>query len=76
MVKETLKIEGDVIIPRKLLKKAGISRRVIIIVEKGEIRLKKARKVTNRLIGLGKGIRPEKSSVELIKDLRKEWKLD
>ena len=71
------KMEGNLILPKHLLKRTGISRDVVIVVEKNEIRIRASQKtVTKKMVGLARDMKPEMSSVDLVKELRSEWKID
>lgn len=68
---------NDLLIPRKILECAGISERIQIIVKSGELRIVPyiRKSVTKEIKGLGKSIQPRESSVELVRELRAEWKI-
>ncbi|MCK4614053.1 MAG: hypothetical protein KAU14_04550 [Thermoplasmata archaeon] len=68
-------ISEDLVIPKKLLKNAGISNNVQIIIKRGELRVVSSPKkdVIAMLKGLGKKIRPGVSSVDIVRELRNEW---
>ncbi len=71
------KIGDDLILPKTILKRAGISRDVVIVINGNEIRIRSSqRRVTKKMIGLGKDIKPDIPSIELVKELRREWKID
>ena len=67
----------DLLIPRKILESAGIPGRVQIIMKAGELRIVpyQRKTIVKGMKGLGKNIQPEKSSVELVRELRAEWKI-
>ena len=68
-------VSEDLVIPKKLLKNAGISDHVQIIIKKGELRIVSSpqKNIIAMLTGLGKNIQHGVSSVNIVKELRKEW---
>ncbi|KAF5427992.1 hypothetical protein C5S39_12355 [Candidatus Methanophagaceae archaeon] len=71
------KVFDDLLIPRKILESVGITGRAQIIMKAGELRIVQYQRKTIvvGMKGLGKNIQPEKSSVELVRELRAEWKM-
>ncbi len=71
------KLPDDLLIPRKILESVGISGRVQIIMRDGELRIVPyiRKSVVREIKGLGKSIQPEKGSVKLVRELRKEWEI-
>jgi len=71
------KVFDDLLIPRKILESVGIPGRVRIIMKAGELRIVpyQRKTIVKGMKGLGKNIQPEKSSVELVRELRAEWKI-
>jgi hypothetical protein len=71
------KVFDDLLIPRKILESVGIPGRVQIIMKGGELRIVpyQRKTIVKGMKGLGKNIQPEKSSVELVRVLRAEWKM-
>ncbi len=65
----------DLVIPKKILKNAGISNHVRIVIDRGELRIVSSPKndIIAMLKGLGKNICQSKSSVDLVRELRDEW---
>jgi len=71
------KLHNDLLIPRKILESIGISGRAQIIMKTGKLTIipYQRKSVIKELKGPGKSIQPEKSSVELIRELRAEWEI-
>jgi len=71
------KVFDDLLIPRKILESVGIPGRVQIIMKGGELRIVpyQRKTIVAGMKGFGKNIQPEKSSVELVRELRAEWKM-
>jgi hypothetical protein len=70
-------VRGDLLIPRNILESAEISGKVQIILKAGELKIAPYYRTSlvKGLKGLGKSIQPAKSSVELVRELRAEWKI-
>jgi hypothetical protein len=70
-------VPHDLLIPHKILESAGISGRVQIIMKDGELRIVpfKRKSTVEEIKGLGKSIQPEENSVDLVRELRKEWEI-
>ena len=77
IVEKNLQQDYELAVPVELLEMAHLSGRVRIIVDKHEIRIRKAKDkddLYQKMLGLGKDIF-ETDSVALQRDLRSEWNI-
>jgi len=75
MKKVKVSLKGQIVIPKVIREKIGIKEGHEVIVESSEegvVILKKPKNPAKEMRGLFKG-KLKKSSVELVKELRKEW---
>jgi hypothetical protein len=79
IIEKKIEKDTDLGIPKELIEQAQLHGRVVISIEKNSIIITKARTTDDYvedMVGLGKDIFGKKrNSVDMVKELRGEWKL-